>query len=102
MRHFDNLVKATATLRDEGYTYDFRLLTDQLLCEELNKKYTPKSFHVDELHHFEGDDSSADTRSTLFAISTDTGEKGILIDEDGMYGADNVSEELLAKLRARK
>jgi hypothetical protein len=102
MRHFDNLVEATQTLKKEGYAHEFTLKRDRIYCEDLNKAFAPGNFEVEEVLHFEGADSSPNTRSTLFLIKTDSDDNGTLIEEDGMYGTDNVSAELLEKFKQHK
>ena len=102
MRHFDNLVEATQTLKEEGYDHEFTLKRDRIYCEDLKKAFAPSDFEVEEVLHFEGADSSPNTRSTLFLIKTDTNDNGTLIEEDGMYGTDNVSPELLEKFKQHK
>lgn len=102
MRHFDNLVEATQTLKKEGYAHEFTLKRDHIYCEDLNKGFAPANFEVEEVLHFEGADSSPNTRSTLLLIKTDSNDNGTLIEEDGMYGTDNVSAELLEKFKRHK
>lgn len=102
MRHFDNLVEATQALNKAGYTHEFTLKRDRIHCEDLDKGFAPRDFEVEQVLHFEGADSSPDTRSTLFLIKTKSGAKGTLIEEDGMYGTDNVSSELLEKFKQHK
>ena len=101
MRDFNNLVEALTTLKAEGYVYDFNLMDNQVFCKELGKGFMPSVFNVDEVLHFEGDDSSADTRSILYAISTSSGEKGVLLEAGGIYATDTISTELLEKLKIR-
>ncbi len=102
MRHFDNLVEATQTLKKEGYPHEFTLKRDRIYCEDLNKGFAPDDFEVEQVLHFEGADSSPNTRSTLFLIKTDSNANGTLIEEDGMYGSDNVAPELLEKFKQHK
>lgn len=98
MRHFNNLVEAIEGLKKEGYTYDFNLLNDRIQCKDLSKDYPPNQFFVEEVLHFEGGDSSPETRSILYVIKTDTGKKGVLVEAGSMYDSD-LSKELLEKLR---
>ncbi|WP_282783464.1 hypothetical protein [Phaeodactylibacter xiamenensis] len=102
MQHFDNLVEATQALKKEGYDHEFTLKRDRIYCEDLNKTFTPDHFEVEQVLHFEGADSSPNTRSTLFLIKTDSNDNGTLIEEDGMYGTDNVSPQLLEKFKQHK
>jgi hypothetical protein len=98
IRNFDNLVIALSTLKKEGYSYDFSLDKDCLACSDLGSSYTATQFNIDEVIHFEGADSSSDSRSTLYLISTDNNEKGTLIVADGIY-SDEIKRDMLDKLK---
>ena len=100
MRNYNNLVEALSELKKEGYTYDFNLLPDCLHCQELDKNFAPVDFEVEEILHFEGDDSSADSRSMLYVIETSSGIKGVLVDSNSIYHSD-LAPELLEKLTQR-
>lgn len=102
MQHFDNLVEATQTLKKKGYAHEFSLRRDQIYCEDLNKGFAPDEFEVEQVLHFEGADSSPNTRSTLFLITTNSNDNGTLIEADGMYGSDNIAPELLKKFNLHK
>jgi hypothetical protein len=97
IRDFDNLVDALNGIKKEGYAYDFSLDTNCLACKDINGKYKAEEFNVDEVIHFEGDDSSPDSRSTLYLISTNTNVKGSLIVSGSIY-VDSVKKEILNKL----
>ncbi len=101
MRSYDNLVEALEALKKEGYTYDFNLLGDCIHCEELNMDYRPDTFNVEEVLHFEGDDSSPDTRSILYVIETNRGDKGVLLEAGSIYDSD-LSDELIEKLKIKR
>jgi len=96
-RDFDTLVEALAALRAEGYTYDFNLLDDRLHCRDLEADFHPKQFVVDEIFRFEGA-SNPDDNSILYAIHTEDGTKGSLVDAYGAYSGE-ISEEMLARLQ---
>jgi hypothetical protein len=100
MRNYDKLVIALQELKKEGYTYDFNLHTNCLHCPELKKDFSPADFEVEEIIHFEGDDSSPDSRSILYLIATGSGEKGVLLQAGGIYN-EGPTRELLAKLQVR-
>lgn len=82
---FNNLVDALAAARKEGYTLDFNIKGDQLTCDSIDKCFIPAEIKVDQKAHIEGMDSSADSRSTLYFISSSDGEKGVLIEPDPAY-----------------
>lgn len=101
MQHFDNLVEATQSLKKQGYTHEFSLRHNELYCEDLDKSFAPADFEVEQALHFEGADSSPNTRSTLFLIKTQSGDNGTLIEEDGMYSDGNLAPELLDNFKQR-
>lgn len=94
---YDTLVEALERLRKEGYTRDFNQLEECLECQELNCTYQPETFTITRTYRFEGMSSAGDN-SVLYAIETDDGEKGVLVDA---YGADAaaLSPEMLSKFR---
>ena len=101
MRDFNNLVDALNGLKKEGYVHDFNVLNDCIHCQAINQHFNPDSFNVEEILYFEGDDSSPDSRSILYVISTNTGEKGVLVAGNSIYDSD-LAPELMAKLNIRK
>ncbi len=101
MRTFDNLVEAINSLNEEGYIYDFNLLNDCIHCKVMGKDFSPETFEVEEVLHFEGDDSSSETRSILYVITTSTGEKGMLLEAGSIYSSD-LSEDLIGKLQIQR
>ena len=98
MRHYDNLVEALDGLKKEGYTYDFNLQFDKIYCKALSKGFSPNTFQIEETIHFEDEDSSPESRSFLFVITTTTGEKGYMIGASSIYD-ESMSEELLESLK---
>jgi hypothetical protein len=59
----------------------------------------PEDFTVEEFYRFEGM-SNPDDNSVLFAISSDDGIKGTLVDAYGVY-ADNLTPEMSVRLKLR-
>ncbi len=96
MNTYDTLVEAINGLKSQGFTQDFNLKEDKIYCPVLKMYYKPKEFEVIEKHRFEGM-SSVDDNSVLYAISTRSGVKGLLVDSYGVYS--EVSKEMLDKLK---
>ena len=97
MRNFDTLIQALQALKAEGYTYDFNLLDNCLYCKEIDERYNPQAFTVDEVFRFEGE-SNPDDSSILYAVTTESGVRGTLLDAYGAYSGE-ISPEMLEKLR---
>lgn len=100
MQYYSDLVEAIKGLRGRGYTIDFNLEKDRIVCSDEDVDCEPHEFDVDEYHRFEGM-SSTDDNSIIYAITTDDGKKGILITAYGVY-ADGTSKEITEKLTIRK
>ena len=81
-----------------GYDQDFNLHPEWIECPPLKLRLAPDEFHVDQVHRFEGITSSADDSAILFAISSSSGVKGLLVDAYGTY-ADSLSPVMIQKLR---
>ena len=86
-------------MRTLGYTYDFNLSPDCIECLALQLRLNPERFTIDEFHRFEGM-SSTDDNSIVFAITSDQGAKGILVDAYGVY-ANNLNDAMIKKLSMR-
>ena len=97
MKTFDTLQEAIRQLKINGYENDFNLHPEWIECPPLKQTFKPEEFHVDEVHRFEGM-TSPDDSAVLFAISSTTGAKGLLVDAYGAY-AESLSPLMLTKLR---
>jgi hypothetical protein len=95
-KNFTSLSEATNGLNARGYVNDFNLKSDCVDCPALQLQLSPEHFTIDEFHRFEGM-SSTDDNSIVFAITSDKGVKGVLVDAYGVY-ASNLSEEMIRKL----
>lgn len=90
------LVETLEKLRKEGYTEDFNIRFDSLICGKVC--LLPSQFEVDQTFRFEGNTNPSD-EAILFAISSKDGKiKGVLVNSYGTY-ADEMTEELVDKLK---
>lgn len=94
--HFNSLSEATNGLKARGYVNDFNLKVDCVECPALQLQLRPEHFTIDEFHRFEGM-SSTDDNSIVFAITSDKGVKGVLVDAYGVY-ASNLNDKMIKKL----
>ena len=99
-KHYTSLSEATNDLKVRGYTFDFNLKPDCIDCPDLQLHLNPENFTVDEFHRFEGM-SSTDDNSIVFAITSDEGVKGVLVDAYGVY-ASNLNDAMIKKLSIRR
>lgn len=91
-----SVADALSDLKNRGYRKEFRRDPTGLYCIELHEWIAPEQFNVDEYYHFE-EISSPDIDRVLYAISSSSGIKGVLVDAYGVY-ADNISLEMSQKL----
>lgn len=98
--HYTSLSEATNDLKVRGYTHDFNLRPDYVECPGLQLQLSPEKFTIDEFHRFEGM-SSTDDNSIVFAITSDQGVKGVLVDAYGVY-ASNLNDAMIKKLSIRR
>ena len=97
MKDYGTLSQAINKLKlEEGYDLDFNLLDEQIQNKAKNENYQLHEFNVDRILRFEGM-SDPDDNAILYAISTNNGRKGILIDGYGISGG-QVSKIMMDKL----
>lgn len=99
-KHYSSLSEATNDLKARGYVNDFNLKTECIECPGSQLQLSPEKFTVDEFHRFEGM-SSTDDNSIVFAITSDQGVKGVLVDAYGVY-ASNLNDAMIKKLVIRR
>ena len=95
---YDTMTEAVKGLRQRGFTVDFNLLENCLVCH--NNKFDIEDFEIVEMHRFEGDTDPAD-ESIVYAIQSLTGVKGILVNGYGI-SAEAMSTEMAQKLNMHK
>jgi hypothetical protein len=92
--HYDTVSKAIDALRKQGYTADFNIEENELVCN--NEKFNAENFEVDDVYRYEGNSDPAD-EAAVYAISSSGGLKGILVTGYGA-SADTASSKILEKL----
>jgi hypothetical protein len=96
MHSYDTLSQAIEDLKQRGYTEDFNLKPHCIINASKKLELHPENFTVEEYYRFEGE-SNPDDSSVIFAIKSNTGMKGILVDAYGMY-AEKLTSEMSQKL----
>ncbi len=85
-------------LKSEGYTVDFNLSDNCLVCHGNSLQVYPDEFVVDRHYRFEGMSDPGD-EAVVYAISSDKHQiKGTLVDGYGIY-SDEMTNELIQALR---
>ncbi|PRY13795.1 hypothetical protein CLV24_105165 [Pontibacter ummariensis] len=95
--NYDTLSEALEDLKERGYTADFGLRPYCLECLRLQLELGAGEFEVDEVHQFKDARRPAQVSSAVYAISSNKGIKGVLVDTRGVC-ADSVIPEMALKL----
>ena len=86
-----SLVEVINRLREKEYIHDFEVSHHKMICKETSDCFDAHEVTIDKTFRFEGD-SNPDDMSVLFAITSNSGIKGVLIDAYGTYSNADVSE----------
>lgn len=97
MENYDSLSVAINALRLQGYTEDFNLKEDCLVCTVNEINLFPEDFHIDKVFRFYGP-SDVDDESILYAVSSPKFHlKGLLVNGYGV-SSDTLTQEMVEKL----
>ena len=91
---YDTVTDAIKGLRERGYTKDFNLKENCIICND--EKFHPEDFEIVEVYRFEGETDPAD-EAVVYAIESNNGDKGILVSGYGI-SADEMTAEMAKKL----
>ncbi len=87
-------------LKQDGYTHDFNLADNCLVCHGNYLQVYPDEFVVDTVYRFEGESDPGD-EAVIYAISSEKHNlKGTLVNGYGVY-SDEVGEALVRTLQAK-
>lgn len=81
---FDSEAPALRDLARRGYCHNYNLTGAQLSDSRLDVCLHPGRFQVQEVYRFEGA-SNPDDMCVVYAIESDEGVKGVLVDAFGSY-----------------
>ena len=99
MYTYDTVVQAVNGLKQRGYSIDFNLENNTITCKQTRVTLLPSEFEITEVYRYEGDSDPAD-EDVVYAIESQQGHKGILVNGFGV-SADAVSDEMIRKLRVQ-
>ncbi len=94
MFSYDTVTEAVEGLKKRGYTVDFNLKENCIVCKEV--KLDPDDFEIVEVYRFEGDSDPSD-EAIVYAIDSRTGMKGVLVNGYGI-SAEPITAEMAQKL----
>ena len=97
MKDYGTLSQAINKLKlEEGYEFDFNLLDEKIELKSKQETFGVEEFDVDKVLRFEGM-SNPDDNAILYAITTTSGRKGVLVDGYGVSSG-QVSKAMIDKL----
>jgi hypothetical protein len=91
--------EAILDLRRRGYSADFEPHDGALVATGGDRRFRPEELTIVEHHRFEGA-SDPEDMSVVYAIESDDGVRGIVVDAFGAY-ADPALAVLLEKMRMK-
>lgn len=95
MYQYDSVAHAITELRKKGYTEDFNLKENCLICN--SQKFNANDFTIHEVIRFEGDSDPGD-EAIVYGIESENGMKGILVNGYG-YSSEPLGDAIAKKLR---
>lgn len=95
MYRYDSPAFAIEDLRQRGYTKDFNLKDNCLICND--EPFDANEFEIKEVYRFEGDSDPAD-EAIVLGIESTKGIKGILVNGYG-YSSEPMGDEIERKLK---
>ena len=99
--NYGTLSETINKLAKLGYTHDFNIKDECIVCHKENISLSPADFQIDKVYRFEGA-SDPDYQSILFAISAiNFGVKGVLVNGYGI-SSDEASSKIVEKLSTNK
>lgn len=98
MYTYDTVSEAVNDLKARGYDLDFNLEENCIICHK--EKFDPADFEIEEVYRFEGDSDPAD-EAIVYAIMSNTGLKGVLVNGYGV-SSEAMTAEMAKKLSIHK
>lgn len=96
MIQYDTVSQAVENLKARGYTTDFNMVFDRIVCNSTPVSLAADEFEITEVYRFEGDSDPAD-EAVVYAVESRHGLKGVLVTGYGA-SADDLSEDMIRKL----
>jgi len=97
MANYDTVSTALNSLKERGFTRDFNIAFDKIICNETNECLNANEFEITEVYRFEGESNPSD-EAVVYAVESQDGNiKGVIVNAYGPY-ADPISDEMIKKL----
>ncbi len=101
MKSYDTVTEALQDLKSKGYTVDFNIAFDKLICSSNKICLNPNEFEIAVVYRFEGATNPDDEDVVYTIVSKDGKIKGTMTSAYGMY-AESISIEMIQKLTIHK
>ncbi|MGO4771221.1 hypothetical protein ACEN2I_06125 [Flavobacterium sp. W22_SRS_FK3] len=95
--NMDSLITVLAEIERLGFTSQFEINGKIMASLKTDDQFTPSQIKIAHFYRFEGE-SSPDDSSIMYAIETNTNEKGTLIDAYGT-AADPATADFIRKVK---
>ncbi len=90
MPHYrDPLMEKTSELKAAGFDTEFQIVESGLKSLKSEKIYQSNEIQILEVFRFEGI-TNPDDMAVIYAIETNVGEKGAIVDAYGLYSDDDL------------
>ena len=101
MKTYDTVTEALKDLKLRGFTIDFNIAFDKIICSENKICLNPNEFEITEVYRFEGETDPGDENVVYAIESKDGTAKGTMSSAYGTY-AESISTEMIQKLSMHK
>jgi hypothetical protein len=101
MKNYDTVTEALKDLKLRGFSIDFNIEFDKIICSDNKVCLNPNEFEIVEVYRFEGDTDPGD-ENVVYAIESKDGTvKGSMLSAYGTY-AESISTDMIQKLSMHK
>jgi hypothetical protein len=90
-KEMKTLTETIDKFRSKEFIYDFYIKEGKLRSDETKESFVPEDLIIERTGRYEGD-SNPDDMSIIYAITSESGTKGILLDAYGTYADPQISE----------
>jgi hypothetical protein len=101
MKSYDTVTEALKDLKLRGFTIDFNIAFDKIICSDNKVCLNPNEFEIVEVYRFEGETDPGDENVVYAIESKNNTIKGTMSSAYGMY-AESISTEMIQKLSMHK
>ncbi|MDQ3019361.1 MAG: phosphoribosylpyrophosphate synthetase [Bacteroidota bacterium] len=90
-KEMNTLTETIEKFKAKQFIHDFCVKETLLMCEGTKESFRPEDVVIERTGRYEGD-SNPDDMSVIYAITTNTGTQGVLIDAYGTYANPQIAE----------